>query len=153
MVDKILLNLEQGPAGQPPSLARRRCLRSVVRQQNKPMRRLPLLLISAFLLTIAGAIVYFWFAFATAPIQQQQAFTQNMTQSSFAILPLIFLGAMILGFIIWIWALIHMLTNQRIQGTDKIVWAIVIVFLSVLGAILYFLVSPIVRPYQREPQR
>ena len=116
------------------------------------MRRLPLLLISAFLLTIAGAIVYFWFAFATAPIQQQQAFTQNMGQSTFAILPLAFLGAMILGFVIWIWALIHMLTNQRIQGTDKIVWAIVIVFLNVLGAILYFLISPFVRLDQGERQ-
>ena len=94
------------------------------------MRRLPLLLIAVFLLALAGSMIFFWIAYATAP-------------DSF--LPLVFLGVVILGFFIWIWALIHMLTNQTLQGTEKIVWAIVIVFLNVLGAILYFLVSPFVR--------
>jgi hypothetical protein len=116
------------------------------------MRRLPLLLISVFLLTIAGGMVCLWVAYSTAPIQQQQAFTQTMSLSSFIILPLLFIGSMILGFFIWILALIHMLTNQKIQGTDKIVWAIVIVFLNVLGAILYFLISSFVRLEQRNQQ-
>ena len=52
---------------------------------------------------------------------------------------------MLLGFLIWVWALIHMLTNQSLQGTDKIVWVLVIIFLNVLGAILYFLLSPTMR--------
>jgi len=109
------------------------------------MRRLPLLLIAVFLLALAGSMIFFWIAYATAPNQQQQAFTQNAAQSIFSFLPFVFLGVVILGFFIWIWALIHMLTNQTLQGTEKIVWAIVIVFLNVLGAILYFLVSPFVR--------
>jgi hypothetical protein len=113
------------------------------------MQRLPLLLISLFLLTVAGGIIYLWFAFATEPIPQQQAFPHSMSQSTFTILPIVFIGSMLLGFFIWIWALIHMLTNQKIQGTDKIVWAIVIVFLNVLGAILYFLISPFVRLDQK----
>lgn len=106
------------------------------------MRRLPLLLISAFLVAVAGIIFYFWFSIASLPAQQQQVFFQNFAQPVVIVVQITVLLAIILGFIIWIWALIHMLTNQCIQGTDKIVWVIVIVFLNVLGAVLYFCIGP-----------
>jgi hypothetical protein len=61
------------------------------------------------------------------------------------------MGAFILGFVIWVWALVHMLTNQAIQGTDKIVWALVVIFLNALGAILYFILSPSVKRSQSSP--
>ena len=109
------------------------------------MRRLPLLLISVFLLTIAGCVIYFWVAAVTAPIQPQQVLPEKGPPTTVSFLPVAFIGAAVLGFLIWIWALIHMLTSRRIQGTDKIVWAIVIVFLNILGAILYFVLSPVVR--------
>ena len=109
------------------------------------MRRLPLLLIGLFLLTLAGGLVYLWISYATSSLQQQQALSHNLAQTAFPLASIALLLFAALGFIIWIWALVHMLTNNTLQGTDKIVWAIVIVFLSVLGAILYFLVSPSIR--------
>ncbi|QDT45740.1 hypothetical protein Pan241w_58680 [Gimesia alba] len=46
----------------------------------------------------------------------------------------------ILATIFWIWMLIDCLKNEPSVGNDKIIWALVIVFLSYLGAILYYLV-------------
>jgi heme/copper-type cytochrome/quinol oxidase subunit 2 len=117
------------------------------------MRRLPLLLIALFLLTLAGGMTYLWVSYATASLQQQQAFSHNLTQTAFPLALIAFPLLAVLGFIIWIWALVHMLTNTQLQGTDKIVWAIVIVFLNVLGAILYFVLSPGLRLNAQEQVR
>lgn len=117
------------------------------------MRRLPLLLIALFLLTLAGGMTYLWVSYATASLQQQQAFLHNLTQTTFPLALIAFPLLAVLGFIIWIWALVHMLTNTKLQGTDKIVWAIVIVFLNVLGAILYFVLSPALRRNAQEQVR
>lgn len=108
---------------------------------NGSMQRLPLLLIAIFCLAIACLIVFFGINLTMTPVQHQHAAEVQV----FSFLPIAFLGAMLLGFLIWVLALIHMLTNQSIQGTDKIVWALVIIFLNVLGAILYFLLSPTLR--------
>ena len=116
------------------------------------MRRLPLLFISILLLAVAAGIIYFWISFSAAPIQQQHVFTQQMSQTAFPVIPLAFFAVVVGGFLIWIWALVHMLTNQALQGTDKIVWTIVIVFLNILGAILYFLVAPVVKIGTPKPQ-
>jgi hypothetical protein len=43
--------------------------------------------------------------------------------------------------IVWIWALVDCLQNPRLDGTEKLVWALVILFLHVLGAIIYFAVG------------
>ena len=48
----------------------------------------------------------------------------------------------ILVFSYWISALVDMLKNTAIQGSDKIVWTLVIIFLNILGAIIYFFVAP-----------
>jgi hypothetical protein len=47
----------------------------------------------------------------------------------------------ILSIILWIWALVDALGNSRLQGTEKLVWVIVILFLPLLGSILYFLIG------------
>jgi hypothetical protein len=47
----------------------------------------------------------------------------------------------ILTTIFWVWMLIDCLQNPRIQGVEKLVWVLVIIFLHVLGAIIYFLVG------------
>ncbi len=44
----------------------------------------------------------------------------------------------LLAFIFWIWMLIDCLQNQRLQGTEKIVWVLVIIFVPTIGAIIYF---------------
>ncbi|HWD93432.1 MAG TPA: PLDc N-terminal domain-containing protein [Verrucomicrobiae bacterium] len=47
----------------------------------------------------------------------------------------------ILAFALWIWALVNALTNPRLSGGEKIAWVLVIIFLNVLGALIYLLVA------------
>ncbi len=54
---------------------------------------------------------------------------------------LLFLPLMILGFVFWIWMLVDCLTNTRLQGTEKIVWVLVLIFLHWLGAAIYYFVG------------
>jgi len=42
----------------------------------------------------------------------------------------------LLGF--WIWMLIDCLTHEPKKGNDRLVWALVIVFTKLLGALLYY---------------
>lgn len=44
-------------------------------------------------------------------------------------------------FAFWIWMLIHVITNKGLTDTEKIVWALVVLFLHVLGALIYFFVG------------
>lgn len=43
--------------------------------------------------------------------------------------------------IFWIWMLIDCATNASLDGTQKIVWILVILFLHFLGALIYFVVG------------
>ena len=45
----------------------------------------------------------------------------------------------------WVWMLVDCAVNEPSEGNDKIVWILVILFASFLGAIIYFLA--------RRPQR
>jgi Phospholipase_D-nuclease N-terminal len=47
----------------------------------------------------------------------------------------------ILYFIFWLWMLIDCLKNSRIQGTEKLIWVLVIIILPVLGPLLYFFLA------------
>ena len=59
------------------------------------------------------------------------------------LLPLFGFGLFgILGTILWIFALVDLLTKSRLDGTEKIVWLLVIIFLHWLGALLYFIIKP-----------
>jgi hypothetical protein len=44
-------------------------------------------------------------------------------------------------FVFWLWMLIHAITNKGLNGTEKIVWVLVIIFLYGLGALIYFFVG------------
>jgi hypothetical protein len=44
-------------------------------------------------------------------------------------------------FAFWLWMLIHAITNKGLGDGEKIVWVIVVIFLPVLGPILYFLIG------------
>ena len=50
--------------------------------------------------------------------------------------PLLFLGT-----IFWIWMLFHAILNKGLNGTEKIIWVLVVFFLHFLGALLYFLLG------------
>jgi uncharacterized RDD family membrane protein YckC len=43
--------------------------------------------------------------------------------------------------IFWIWMLIDALLNPRLQGIEKLIWVLVVLFLHFLGAILYFVIG------------
>jgi hypothetical protein len=48
------------------------------------------------------------------------------------------IGLAILAF--WIWTLVDCVKNEPSQGNDKIVWVLVIVLASGIGALIYILV-------------
>ncbi len=48
---------------------------------------------------------------------------------------------LLLTSIFWIWMLVDCATNPRLQGTEKIVWILIVLFAHVLGAIIYFFVA------------
>ena len=43
--------------------------------------------------------------------------------------------------IFWVWMIIDCVTNASLDGTQKIVWLLVIIFLHFLGALIYFIVG------------
>lgn len=45
------------------------------------------------------------------------------------------------GFAFWIFSLIHTIQNERLDSTMKLVWVLLIIFLSPIGSILYFLIG------------
>ncbi len=42
--------------------------------------------------------------------------------------------------VFWVWMLVECLMKESSEGNDKIIWALVIVFLTVIGAAIYFFV-------------
>jgi len=41
----------------------------------------------------------------------------------------------------WIWMLVDCLTKVRSDGNDKLIWALVIIFTMLPGALIYFVVQ------------
>jgi len=62
-------------------------------------------------------------------------------------LPFMMMGFafVIAAMVFWIVALVDCLTKEPSAGNDKLIWALVIIFLHWIGALIYFLV--------RKPQR
>ncbi|MBI5398556.1 PLDc N-terminal domain-containing protein [Candidatus Woesearchaeota archaeon] len=44
----------------------------------------------------------------------------------------------VLLFVFWIWMLINCIRNDRISRDERLIWVIVIVFLNIIGAVLYY---------------
>jgi hypothetical protein len=44
-------------------------------------------------------------------------------------------------FIFWLWSLIHALTNTGLSGSEKVAWVLVILFVQLIGSIIYFFVA------------
>ena len=45
------------------------------------------------------------------------------------------------GTIFWVWMLVHAITNKGLGDGEKIAWVLVIIFLPLLGCILYFFIG------------
>jgi hypothetical protein len=54
---------------------------------------------------------------------------------------LIFFAISLAGFAFWLWMLIHAISNKGLSDGEKIVWVLVIIFLPLLGSIIYFFVG------------
>lgn len=54
---------------------------------------------------------------------------------------LIWLVFAVLCFAFWLWMLIHAIQNPRLDGSQRIVWVLVIIFLPFLGSLLYFFIG------------
>jgi hypothetical protein len=65
-----------------------------------------------------------------------------MQHDGFGIFGILFvLFAMAIGVLLlvfWIWMLIDAIKNPRLDGTERVVWVLVILFLHFLGALIYF---------------
>jgi len=62
---------------------------------------------------------------------------------AFALTGGLFIFVLIIGIltsIFWIWMLIDCLTSNK-PAAEKIIWLLVIIFLHVLGALIYFIVG------------
>jgi Phospholipase_D-nuclease N-terminal len=57
-------------------------------------------------------------------------------------LGLLWLLAIAVAFVVWIWAIVHAIRNPALDDTMRIVWILVIVFTQFIGAIVYFIVAP-----------
>ena len=47
----------------------------------------------------------------------------------------------LLGFVFWLWMLIHAISNKGLSDGEKIAWVLAIIFLNFLGALLYFFIG------------
>lgn len=45
----------------------------------------------------------------------------------------------VLCFVFWVWMLIDAIQNPSLSSNERIVWVLVIIFVNVLGALIYFL--------------
>ncbi|MEM5799685.1 MAG: PLDc N-terminal domain-containing protein [Candidatus Aenigmatarchaeota archaeon] len=54
------------------------------------------------------------------------------------IIGILFLGLLIFAVVFWFWMLVDCLSRKRFD--DKLVWVIVLIFLNLLGALLYYFI-------------
>jgi hypothetical protein len=51
------------------------------------------------------------------------------------------------GTLFWLWMLIDCLMNESGEGNDKLIWVLVIIFIPLVGSLLYFFLQ---RPKRRQ---
>jgi len=55
-------------------------------------------------------------------------------------------GLAVLATIFWIWVLVDCLTKERSEGNDKVAWALFILLVPLIGALVYYFVRRPARP-------
>jgi hypothetical protein len=67
------------------------------------------------------------------------------TETSMTLVGLSLLGfavlIAVLAFVFWVWMLIDCARNRGLDGTEKAVWILLIVFTHSLGGLIYFFVA------------
>ena len=56
-------------------------------------------------------------------------------------IPLVFLIILAVASLFWLWMLVDALTNAALNGTEKIIWVLVVLFGHLIGALLYFFLA------------
>jgi len=49
-------------------------------------------------------------------------------------------GLMVFATIIWLWVLVDCITKEPSEGNDKIAWLLLIIFVPLIGALLYYFI-------------
>jgi heme/copper-type cytochrome/quinol oxidase subunit 2 len=62
------------------------------------------------------------------------------------VLVLFILPIVLLTTVFWIWMLVSAIQNKGLTDTEKICWVLAIIFLHVLGALLYLVIAHSKRP-------
>jgi len=96
-------------------------------------------------MTKIGTALTLFFLPGIALAQAAPGIPPSSIFGGFEILAIFFLVLIVFGIAFWIWALFDCLTKESSSGNNKIVWLLVILFLGIIGAIIYAVV--------RRPQR
>lgn len=68
-----------------------------------------------------------------------------MDSMVFSLLMLGFVLFFVLQLVMWVWMLVDCLKNESSEGNDKVIWILLMVFLGIIGSVLYYFI--------RRPQR
>ena len=65
-----------------------------------------------------------------------------MITGIFSLFAMVFFGIIaVLVFVFWIWMLIDAIQNKGLTDGEKIGWVLAIVFLHIIGALLYYFIG------------
>jgi hypothetical protein len=58
----------------------------------------------------------------------------------FGFFPIGFNGIAVFATLFWIWVLVDCITKESSEGNDKVAWVLIILFVPLIGALLYYFV-------------
>ena len=62
----------------------------------------------------------------------------GLVSGAIGLLVALFVGGLgLLAFVFWVWMLVHAISNKGLTDGERVAWVLVIIFLPVLGSILY----------------
>ena len=76
-------------------------------------------------------------------------FTYLLSLGIFFVILFSLLAVLIFAF--WIWMIVDALTNPELDTVEKVIWAAIVFFLHLVGALIYFFVARSRTPYDRRP--
>ena len=58
------------------------------------------------------------------------------------VLFLVVLVLFLVASVFWIWAIIDCITNRSLTDGEKVVWVLLLVFMHLIGTVLYYFLAP-----------
>ncbi|MBN8711955.1 MAG: hypothetical protein BGO12_16405 [Verrucomicrobia bacterium 61-8] len=106
------------------------------------MRSFPIFYI-AFLICMVGIDIIVVMSGSSSDVSHGNAARFEMVSFTVMATMLLLTGVSTL---FWIGGLVHLLCNRSLEGTERIVWLLVVILLNALGAVLYFFIAPLPPP-------